>query len=190
MSEPIISIKNVSKEFPGVKALTDVSLDIYLGKIHVLIGENGAGMSTLIKILAGEYSIAPFGRQLMAVGSNEHVAYLSGVNVDGVKIRIYIISAFMAALGGIILASKLGTGQPPAAEGYELDAIAAVVLGGTKAAGAGCAATKDMVSGYGRSRKLGEKALGIPDPGAVSVAILFDAMDEYISGGQGQAKQD
>lgn len=55
--EPLLSINNISKEFPGVKALTDVSFDVYPGEIHVLIGENGAGKSTLIKMLSGVYSI-------------------------------------------------------------------------------------------------------------------------------------
>lgn len=77
----------------------------------------------------------PYGRHLLAVGSNEYVAYLSGINVERIKMSVYLISSFLAALGGIILASKLGTGQPSAAEGYELDAIAAVVLGGTSMSG-------------------------------------------------------
>lgn len=73
----------------------------------------------------------PYGRHLMAVGSSEYVAYLCGINIEKVKWSVYLISGFLASLGGIILASKLGTGQPNAAEGYELDAVAAVVLGGT-----------------------------------------------------------
>lgn len=56
-NEPLLSIKNVSKEFPGVRALTNVSLDVYPGEVHVLIGENGAGKSTLIKMLSGVYSV-------------------------------------------------------------------------------------------------------------------------------------
>ena len=48
--EPILQVKNISKEFPGVKALTDVSVDFYPGEVHTLVGENGAGKSTLIKI--------------------------------------------------------------------------------------------------------------------------------------------
>jgi len=55
MSEDIISMKNISKSFPGVKALSDVSLTVKKGEIHGLVGENGAGKSTLIKILMGVY---------------------------------------------------------------------------------------------------------------------------------------
>jgi len=51
----LIKIRNISKSFPGVKALKNVSLDIYSGEVHVLIGENGAGKSTLIKIITGIY---------------------------------------------------------------------------------------------------------------------------------------
>jgi ribose transport system ATP-binding protein len=55
MDTPFLQIKNVSKNFPGVKALDAVNIDIYRGEIHVLVGENGAGKSTLIKILTGVY---------------------------------------------------------------------------------------------------------------------------------------
>ena len=53
--EKILDIKNITKEFPGVKALTNFSLDLYRGEVHALIGENGAGKSTFIKILSGAY---------------------------------------------------------------------------------------------------------------------------------------
>ena len=54
--KPTIQAVNISKEFPGVKALTDVSIDFYPGEVHALLGENGAGKSTLIKILSGVYT--------------------------------------------------------------------------------------------------------------------------------------
>lgn len=54
--EPILQVKNISKTFPGVKALTDVSADFYPGEVHTLVGENGAGKSTLIKIISGVYT--------------------------------------------------------------------------------------------------------------------------------------
>ncbi|MHB8279121.1 MAG: sugar ABC transporter ATP-binding protein [Candidatus Humimicrobiaceae bacterium] len=53
--EKILDVKNLSKEFPGVKALTDFNFDLYEGEVHALIGENGAGKSTFIKILSGAY---------------------------------------------------------------------------------------------------------------------------------------
>lgn len=53
--EPILQVKNISKSFPGVKALTDVSIDFYPGEVHTLVGENGAGKSTLIKVISGVY---------------------------------------------------------------------------------------------------------------------------------------
>ena len=54
--EYILEMKNISKQFPGVKALNNVQLKIKKGEVHVLVGENGAGKSTLMKILNGVYS--------------------------------------------------------------------------------------------------------------------------------------
>src|ERR1700735_1247953 len=76
-----------------------------------------------------------FGRHVYATGGNEEAAKLSGVKTDGVQIVVYTISGAMAALAGVILTSRLDSAQPTAGAGYELDAITAVVLGGTSLAG-------------------------------------------------------
>lgn len=72
-----------------------------------------------------------FGRRIYATGSNWKSAKLSGVNIDRTKLAAYAISGCMAALAGLILLSRLGSAQPTLGSGYELDAIAAVALGGT-----------------------------------------------------------
>lgn len=70
-----------------------------------------------------------FGRHVYAVGSNEDVAKLCGIHVPNIKMKVYIISGILSAFAGACLASRLITGQPTAATGYELNAIAAVALG-------------------------------------------------------------
>ncbi len=75
------------------------------------------------------------GRYIYAVGGNETAARASGIRVNRVKLFAYIICSMLAALAGIILASRITTGQPNAGVAYELDAIAAVVIGGTSLLG-------------------------------------------------------
>jgi ribose transport system permease protein len=72
-----------------------------------------------------------FGLHVYATGGNEEPTRLAGVSTDRVKLSVYIISGFTAALGGILLTARLWSAQPNAAVGWELDAIAAPVLGGT-----------------------------------------------------------
>lgn len=67
-SQPYLSFRGISKTFPGVKALTDISFDCYAGQVHALMGENGAGKSTLLKILSGNY--APTGGSLVLRGQD------------------------------------------------------------------------------------------------------------------------
>ncbi|MDQ0338715.1 ribose transport system permease protein [Caldalkalibacillus uzonensis] len=75
------------------------------------------------------------GRHVYAIGGNEEATRLSGVNVDRVKIFVYSLTGFLSAMAGIILTSRLDSAQPTAGFTYELDAIAAVVLGGTSLTG-------------------------------------------------------
>jgi ribose/xylose/arabinose/galactoside ABC-type transport system permease subunit len=73
----------------------------------------------------------PFGRAVYAIGSNEEAARLSGIEVGRVKTAVYMISGFTAAVGAIMYCSQFASAPAIAGEGYELDAIAAVVVGGT-----------------------------------------------------------
>ncbi|MFI5965466.1 substrate-binding domain-containing protein [Streptomyces asoensis] len=75
------------------------------------------------------------GRSMYAIGGNEEAARLSGLRVRRQKLAIYALSGVFAAAAGIVLASRLSSAQPQAADGYELDAIAAVVIGGASLAG-------------------------------------------------------
>ncbi|MFD6028157.1 ABC transporter permease/substrate-binding protein [Streptomyces griseoluteus] len=75
------------------------------------------------------------GRSMYAIGGNEEAARLSGLRVNRQKLVIYALSGVFAAVAGIVLAARLGSAQPQAADGYELDAIAAVVIGGASLAG-------------------------------------------------------
>jgi ribose transport system permease protein len=76
-----------------------------------------------------------FGRHVYATGGNAEAARLSGVKTDRVQIAVYTLCGVMSAMAGVILTSRLNSAQPTAGVGYELDAIAAVVLGGTSLAG-------------------------------------------------------
>ena len=71
----------------------------------------------------------PLGRKTYAVGGNEKVSFIAGIKIERIKIFAYAITGLFCALAGAILTSRLNSAQPTAGTGYELDAIAAVVLG-------------------------------------------------------------
>jgi erythritol transport system permease protein len=77
----------------------------------------------------------PFGRQVYAVGGNERATVLSGIRVDRVKVIVYVISGLCAAFAGLVVSSELVAAHPASGETFELNAIAAAVLGGTSLAG-------------------------------------------------------
>ena len=100
----------------------------------------GVPVAVWIMILVAAAAIivttkTPFGRQVFAVGGNERAAVLAGIRADRVKMAVYIISGGCAALAGLLLTSELGAAYPDTATTYELNAIAAAVLGGTALAG-------------------------------------------------------
>ena len=115
-----------------ISNLGDSSLLKLIGKGNIL--GIPVPVILLILIFAGFFILlnkTTFGRRIYATGSNANCAKLAGVNINKTKIIVYMISGVMAALSGMILLSRLGSAQPTLGTGYELDAIAAVALGGT-----------------------------------------------------------
>ncbi len=88
-------------------------------------------VSIVMLILFFVINRTSFGRHVYAVGGNKEAAKFAGVNVKWVQMRVYMISGITAALAGVVLAARLYSGQPNVGEGFERDAIAASVLGGT-----------------------------------------------------------
>lgn len=105
-------------------------------------GESFLGIPIIIWIMAVLFVVnhiilskTIFGRQVYLTGGNREAAIYSGIRVDRIKIIVFTISGVMAAISGMLLSSRLSSAQTNAGTGYELDAIAAVVLGGTSLAG-------------------------------------------------------
>ena len=86
--------------------------------------------AVLVLVLSWILANTPYGRSVYATGGNREAAYFSGINVNRVVTSTYVWSGALAGLAGVMLASRLQSGQPTAGEFYELTAIAAVVLGG------------------------------------------------------------
>ncbi len=100
------------------------------------------GLQTPIMLMLAVFAIAyvllehtPLGRYIYALGGNEEATRLSGVRVNRYKLLVYGISGLTSAIAGLVLTSRLMSGQPNAGIGFELDAIAAVVMGGTAITG-------------------------------------------------------
>ncbi|MCB5712525.1 ABC transporter permease [Lactonifactor longoviformis] len=76
-----------------------------------------------------------YGRKIYAIGGNIETARVAGINIDAIMISLYAIIGTLSALDGVLMSSRLGSGQPSAGTGYELQVIAAVVIGGTSTYG-------------------------------------------------------
>ena len=90
----------------------------------------------------------PFGRHVYAIGGNERAARLAGIRVTQVKLATYVFSAFCAALVGLIIAAQLEAAHPATGESFELNAIAAVVLGGTSLMGGRGSVTGSLIGAF------------------------------------------
>jgi erythritol transport system permease protein len=117
-------MQRLSPDFFLTKALTFLAIPY---TVWIMIG-----FALVAAFVAAK---TPFGRQVYAIGGNERAAQLSGVRVKRVKVIVYMISGFCAAMVGLIIASRLVAAHPATGEFFELNAIAVVVLGGTSLMG-------------------------------------------------------
>ncbi|SAL54937.1 ribose ABC transporter permease [Caballeronia sordidicola] len=117
-----ISIDNDAFAFLGNGAVLGIPLPIWI--LAVLLLLNHFVLSRTV-----------FGRKAYLAGGNREAALYSGIDVDRLRIMIFMISGLLASIGGVLMTSRLYSAQPNAGIGYELDAIAAAVLGGTSLSG-------------------------------------------------------
>ncbi|RFU82926.1 transporter [Streptomyces triticagri] len=133
------------------------------------------------------------GRSMYAIGGNEEAARLSGLRVRRQKVLIYALSGLFAAVAGIVLASRLASAQPQAAQGYELDAIAAVVIGGASLAGGVGKASGTLVGALILAvLRNGLNLLSVSSfwqqvviGAVIALAVLFDTLRRRADGGAG-----
>jgi ribose/xylose/arabinose/galactoside ABC-type transport system permease subunit len=103
----------------------------YLGAIPVPV----VILVIVVAIMSIMLNFTKFGRYVYALGGNENATKVSGINVSRVKTWVFVVNGALAGLAGVILASRINSGQPAIGTGFELDAIAAVVIGGTSLTG-------------------------------------------------------
>ena len=126
----------------------------------------------LIVIIIAQIFVSNFkkGTEIFAIGGNEAAARNCGVNVDSTKILVFIISGFLAALAGVIMAAWIKLGYAWTAQGYSLKAIAAIVLGGVP-----------FVGGYGTLVGAGIGAIIITMISGIMVLLGVSPMYDYIA---------
>lgn len=123
--------------FSDVEGFDQIALGSLIGDlIPSLPIPNGVLIMFIVAIVCAVIlNKTALGRYTFALGSNEEAVRLSGVNVDRWKVIIYAFSGGICGIAGLLIASRLNSAQPALGQGYELDAIAAVVIGGTSLSG-------------------------------------------------------
>ncbi|MBC7960902.1 MAG: ABC transporter permease, partial [Vallitaleaceae bacterium] len=107
-----------------------------------------------------------YGRYIYGIGGNEEATRLSGINVNKIKYLVYSISGLLSGLAGIVLLSRINSGQPKSGQGYEMDVITAVVLGG--------------VSISGGEGKIGFVIIGVLIMGILANGMILINVNEYV----------
>ena len=172
---PLIATLGTMTAYRGLVYLVTDALPIFgfpdnfrgLGQGYILSIVPIPVIIAIAIVFAGWFYInkTTYGRYTYAVGGNQEVARLSGIAVKKVKYITYMISGFCSGLAGVILASRLSSGQPRAGINYEMDVITAVVLGGVSVAG-----------GQGR---ISGVILGVLIMGVLSNGMIMMGVNEY-----------
>jgi ribose transport system permease protein len=123
--------------FNDVPGFDQISLGSLIGMVFPGFAiPNGVLILFLVAVISAiVLNKTALGRYTFALGSNEEAVRLSGVNVDRWKIKVYAFAGGICGVAGLLIASRLNSAQPALGQGYELDAIAAVVIGGTSLSG-------------------------------------------------------
>ena len=146
----------------GQEALGNTGFNM-LGFNRILGVPTGVVIMVVLALLASVLlNRTVFGRWIYASGGNERAAELSGIPVNRVKIRVYVLSGIAAAIAGVIIASELTSANPTAGETFELTAIAAVVIGGASLMGG---------RGTVRGTLLGAFVIGFLSDGLVIIGV-------------------
>ena len=135
------------------------------------MGKPILGIPNIVWVMLGGAAIAwvllnktILGRYTFALGSNEEATRLSGVIVDKWKILVYVVNGLFVGLAGIVIASRMNSAQPGLGQGYELDAIAAAVIGGTSLSGGEGSIVGTVIGAFLISTlRIGLSVAGIPD---------------------------
>ncbi len=113
MSEYILEMVHITKEFPGVKALDDVTFKVKKGEIHALVGENGAGKSTLMKILSGVYPYGTYSGDIFIEGKKQHFRNIK----DSERAGVAIIYQELTLVKGMTVGENIFLGREPVENG-------------------------------------------------------------------------
>lgn len=156
-----------------------------LGQHDVPVGPFNAPLPVIIMLALAVFaslflSRTTVGRHIYAVGGNEEAARVSGINTNRVKMFVYISCGMLSAIGGILMTARLGVAAPTAATGYELDIIAAVVIGGVSLfGGEGTILGALIGAALMQTIRTGLNLLGFPtywQPAAIGAVIIFAIM--------------
>jgi len=164
----MISLRGVSYMIGGGLPIYSLPPDLkFLGQGY-LLGIPFPVVLMLLALFLGHVVLTytPFGRRVYGTGGNEEASRLSGVNIKRIKYQVYLIGSTLASFAGIILMARVNSGQPDGGNGYELDVITAVVLGG--------------VSIFGGVGRLTGVVAGVLIMGVLANGMILLNIDDYV----------